>query len=163
MNAEMPIQDNEQGKFHEPYTLQVTGRVRQPLVLGMEEIRRMNTEEMEDLPIICGSGTPKGRIAKCRGVLLEEVIRKADVLREEHNDTKKMYIVASSGDGFKVVFSWQEIFNTPIGGGVMILIEKDGQILCTDEQRPDLISAEDYYTGSRYVRGLEKIELVLIK
>ncbi|MEN6440112.1 MAG: molybdopterin-dependent oxidoreductase [Syntrophobacter sp.] len=163
MNAEMPIQQTEEHDCREPHTLRVTGRVRQPLVLSMEELLGMDTEELEDLPIICGSGTPKGRIAKCTGVLLENVIKKAEVLREEHNDTKKMYIVASSGDGFKVVFSWQEIFNTPIGGGVMILIEKDGTSLCTDGARPDLISAEDYYTGSRYVRGLERIELVLVE
>lgn len=160
METEMLIQA-EHNVDSAPYTLRVTGRVRRPLVLSMEDLRGMDTEEMEDVPIICGSGTPKGRIARCRGVLLEQVIKRAEVINEEHNDTKKMYLIASSNDGFKVVFSWQEIFNTPIGGGVMILIEKDGKSLCTDRERPDLISAEDYYTGSRYVRGLETIELVL--
>ena len=95
----------------------------------------------------------------CRGVLLENVIRRAEVLKDGDNDTKKMFIVASAADGYKVVFSWQEIFNTPIGGGVMILIERDGKALCTEQGGLELISTEDYFTGSRYVKGLINIEL----
>ncbi|MFZ1984226.1 MAG: hypothetical protein WAU91_07415, partial [Desulfatitalea sp.] len=123
----------------------------------------MDTEEIRDLPIFCSSGTPKGRITHCRGVLLENVIRMAEVIREEDNDTKKMFIVASADDGYKVVFSWQEIFNTPIGGGVMILIEKEGSSLCEAAGALELISAEDYFTGARYVKRLRKIEVLLAR
>jgi len=87
----------------------------------------MGTEEVTDLPIFCSSGTPKGTIGRLKGVLLENLIRMADVIREADNDTKHMFIVASADDGYKAVFSWQEIFNTPIGGGVMIVA------LCANE------------------------------
>jgi hypothetical protein len=104
--------------------LRIVGRVRRPLVVDVKELCKMASEELHDLPIYCGTGDPKGSIGNCRGVLLEKVISLAEVIREEHNDTKKMYIVVSAEDGYKVVFSWQEIFNTSVGGGVMILIEK---------------------------------------
>lgn len=161
MKAEMQNPQVELRDAGKAATISVTGRVRQPVVFSMEELCEMNTEEAKDVPLICGSGTPEGHIATCRGVLLEQVLGKVEVLKEEHNDTKKMFIVASAGDGYKVVFSWQEIFNTPIGGGVLILIEKDGKPLCGPNGGPDLISLEDYYTGSRYVRGLEKIEVTM--
>lgn len=141
--------------------LRIIGHVRQPLVIPLAELGRMETEAVTDLPVFCSSGTPKGAIASCRGVLLENLIRKAEVIREEDNDTKKMFIVVSADDGYKVVFSWQEIFNTPVGGGVMILIEKEGRCLCREGGRPELISAEDYYTGARYVKRLSTIEVVL--
>jgi hypothetical protein len=143
--------------------LLVTGRVTTPLVLGMEKLRAMDTEEIADLMIICGDGDPKGNIRNCKGILLENVIRMADVIKEEHNDTKKMFIVVSAHDGYKVVFSWQEIFNTSVGGGVMILLERDGKTLDGEQGQLELISAEDYFTGSRYVRGLKNIEVVLAK
>ncbi len=155
MKAEIQSQPLEAG------ALRVTGRVRQPLALTIKELCSMDAEEAKDIPIICGSGTPKGRIESCRGVLLENIIGKAEVLKEEHNDTKKMFIVASATDGHKVVFSWQEIFNTMVGGGVMILIERDGKSLCAENGGLELISTEDYFTGSRYVKGLENIEVVL--
>ena len=141
--------------------LRVTGRVTTPLELGMEQLRAMDTEEIADLLIICGDGDPKGTIRNCKGVLLENIIRMADVIKEEHNDTKKMFIVVSANDGYKVVFSWQEIFNTAVGGGVMILIERDGKPLDREQGQLELISAEDYFTGSRYVKGLKNIEVVL--
>lgn len=141
--------------------IRVIGRVRRPLVLSMEELCALDTEEAKDIPIICGDGTPEGQIESCRGVLLETVIAKADVLKEGHNDTKKMFIVASAPDGYKVVFSWQEIFNTTIGGGVMILVERDGKSLCEGPGGPDLISLQDYFTGPRHVRGLDTIEVLM--
>jgi len=141
--------------------LLVTGRVTTPLELGMEQLRAMDTEEIADLMIICGDGDPKGSIRNCRGVLLENIIRVADVIKEEHNDTKKMFIVVSAHDGYKVVFSWQEIFNTAVGGGVMILLERDGKFLDGEQGQLELISAEDYFAGSRYVKGLKNIEVVL--
>lgn len=143
--------------------LRVSGRVKQPLVLSRQELCRMEAEELTDVPIICGTGTPKGRIGRCRGVLLENVIRMVEVLTEEENDTKKMFVVASADDGFKVVFSWQEIFNTPIGGGIMILIERDGRSLCEEPGCLELLSAEDYFTGSRHVRGVTNIEVVRVE
>ncbi len=162
MNADRNGMRDERHDAEENSALRITGRVTRPLALGTKDLRGMDAEEVKDLLIICGSGTPKGRIRSCRGVLLENVIGRADVIKEEHNDTKKMLLIASSSDGFKVVFSWQEIFNTPIGGGVMILIEKDGESLDGEEGQLELISTEDYYTGSRYVKGLSTIEVVLV-
>ena len=141
--------------------LRVTGRVVTPLVLNMADILAMETEEFKDLFIVCGTGEPRDTIRHCRGVLMEKIIQKADILKGEHNDTKKMFIVATAADGFKVVFSWQEIFNTPIGGGVAVLTEKDGSPLEKKRNRIDLISAQDYFAGSRYVRDLKQIEVVL--
>ncbi len=143
--------------------LKVTGRVKKNLMLTMADIRSMETEEFRDVFIVCGTGTPRDTIKSCKGVLIEKIIQKADVLKEEHNDTKKMFLVAKAGDGFKVVFSWQEIFNTPIGGGVAVLTERDGSPLDDTRDRIDLISTQDYFAGSRHVRDLRQIEVVLFQ
>ncbi len=142
--------------------IQINGRVRKPLLVSMEELCKMESEVLEDLFVVCGSGDPKGSIGSCRGVLLEDLIRKADVIKEEHDDTKKMFLVASASDGYKVVFSWQEIFNSPVGGGVLILFEKDGKPLDRERKRVDLISAQDMFMGSRYVKGLTNIEVAMV-
>jgi len=142
--------------------VQINGRVRKPLLVSMEELCKMESEVLEDLFVVCGSGDPRGSIGSCRGVLLEDLIRKADVIKEEHDDTKKMFLVASAADGYKVVFSWQEIFNSPVGGGVLILFEKDGEPLDHERKRVDLISAQDIFMGSRYVKGLNNIEVAMV-
>jgi len=162
MSADMKGKETEQSD-HKLNKLRVTGRVSKPLELGMEELRAMETEEIAELGIICGDGDPKGSIRNCKGVLLDKILGMADVIKMEHNDTKKMFIVVSAHDGYKTVFSWQEIFNTAVGGGVMVLLERDGEPLDGDRGQLELISAEDYFTGSRYVRGLRDIEVVLVQ
>ena len=158
----MKVQQKRQFEDLDGNVVRVNGRVRKPLVLSMEELCAMETEVLEDLFIVCGSGDPKGCIGRCRGVLLEDIIRRAEIIREEHDDTKKMFLVASADDGYRVVFSWQEIFNSPVGGGVLILLEKDGKPLDQERKRVDLISAQDYFMGSRYVKGLTNIEVAMV-
>ena len=162
MSIGMRGTDAEQTDLH-LNKIQMTGRVTRPLDLGMDELRAMDTEEIEDLRVICGDGDPKGRIRNCKGVLLDKILGMADVIKAEHNDTKKMFIVVSAHDGYKVVFSWQEIFNTAVGGGVMILLERDGKSLDGELGQLELISAEDYFSGSRYVRGLKDIEVFMVQ
>jgi hypothetical protein len=161
MDVSVKAQHDKQFEDQNGNALRVSGRVRKPLVLSMEDLSSMKTEVLEDLFVVCGSGDPKGNIGSCRGVLIERIIQMADVIKEEHDDTKKMFLVASADDGYKVVFSWQEVFNTPVGGGILILLEKDGKPLDPERKRVDLISAEDYFMGSRYVKGLTNIEVAI--
>ena len=161
MNIQTEMAENGLSEGPDNTALRVSGRVGSPLSLSMADILSMETEEFQNLFIVCGTGDPKDNIRHCRGVLIEKVLQKADVLKGEHNDTKKMFIVATASDGYKVVFSWQEIFNTVIGGGVAVLTERDGMPLEEGGGRLDLVSTLDYYAGSRYVKNLRDIEVVL--
>lgn len=163
MNGASKHVPDELSTSSESSVLRVTGRVPRPVAFGMKELRAMEIESFDDLFVVCGDGDPKGRIGSCSGVLLENIIRRADVLKEEHDDTKKMFLVASARDGYKVVFSWQEVFNTEVGGGVMVILEKDGRPLDALRERFDLISAQDFHMGSRYVKDVNNIEVVLVR
>ena len=74
-------------------------------------------------------------------------------------EPKKMAIIAGASDGYKVVFSWNEIFNSPIGDGVIVFFEKDGFPLADDEGRIALVSTKDLRTGPRHVKWLQSIEV----
>ena len=143
--------------------LRISGRVVAPLFFGIDFLRSMDTQVTDDLPLHCGSGEPKGRLGSCRGVLLAEIINKAEVLVTEHNDTKKMFVIASSDDGYKAVFSWQEIFNSPNGDSILVLLERDGVPLYEGCGKVDLLSARDHLTGPRYVKQLTSVEIVKIE
>ena len=141
----------------------ISGRVDSSLVLGMEQLRAMDILEMENLPMICGSGEPKGYVGKVRGVLLADIINRAKVVVTGHNDTKKMYVIAASDDGYKAVFSWQEIFNSHNGDSIVVLFEKDGKPLAAADDEVDLLSARDHLSGPRYVKRLKNIEIVMVE
>lgn len=154
--------DMSEHNNQQPAALRIIGRVNAPLTMSLAALRAMESIETGELPMICGSGEPKGRLGRCRGVQLAEVINRAEVVVREHNDTKKMMVVAAADDGYKAVFSWQEIFNSPNGEGILILWEKDGRPLYDGDGDVDLVSAHDHLTGPRYVRQVRTVEIIMM-
>lgn len=142
--------------------IRIIGRVATPQIVGWETLTTMASVKIDGLQMICGSGEPKGAIGQCKGVLLADIINSVDVLITDHNDTKKMYIVASADDGYKTVFSWQEIFNTATGEGVLVILEKGNRASDANRQVVDLLSTRDFLTGPRHVRELSTIEIVMV-
>ena len=142
--------------------IRIVGRVAAPVTLTLAELRRMDGIDIADMPAICGSGEPRGRTGRLSGVLLTDIIGRAEVLAPEHNDTKKMVIIAVADDGYKTVFSWQEIFNSPNGDGVIVALVKDGQPLYEGYGGADLFSTRDHLSGPRHVHRLATIEIVML-
>jgi len=67
--------------------------------------------------------------------------------------------VFTATDGYKVVFSWNEIYNAEAGNNFFILTEMDGKRIEKMDQRILFISIADFQTGRRFIKGLEKIEV----
>jgi hypothetical protein len=138
----------------------VVGKVKQEKEFTLSALLDMDKVVIRDLPVACGSGEPKGRIDSCVGVLLTDIINDVEVITTEHNDTKKMYVVVASVDGYRTLFSWQELYNSRVGEGVVVILEKDGKKLYEQENRVDLFSANDFLTGPRYVKQLLTISIL---
>lgn len=139
----------------------VEGKVEQPRRFAIEDLLTMDAAEENNLLHACGSGEPKGKIKSCRGILLTDILSKVAVEISDHNDTKRMYIVASSSDGYTALFSWQELFNTPVGEGVMVILERDGIKIYEEHGCVDFFSAKDFLTGPRYVKQLSSIKVLM--
>ena len=140
----------------------IDGLVDEPRSFIIDELLQMDIIEEVDLLHACGSGEPKGRLDSCRGVLLTDIISMASVKISDHNDTKKMYIVVSSEDGYSTVFSWQELFNTSVGEGVIVILVRDGKKVYEDKGCVDIFSAKDFLTGPRYVKRVRNINVLMI-
>lgn len=137
----------------------IEGAVENRLDLGIEDLSWFPPQQIGELPLVCQTGANLGKLEQLKGVLLRDILEKAVIKAPEHNDVKKMVVVASASDGYKVVFSWTELFNSPLGDGVIVFFEKDGQPLADDEGRIALISGKDIRTGPRHVKWLQSIEV----
>ena len=136
----------------------VSGAVEHPLVLGVDDLKKFPSR-VNEVTLGRRSAGNAGKVARLGGVLLRDIIEKAAVISRDHNDTKKMAIIAIASDGYKVVFSWSEIFNSPAGDGVIVYFEKDGAPLADDEGQIAMISTTDIRTGPRHVKWLQAIEV----
>lgn len=137
----------------------ISGLVEHALELRVEDLRKFPPQQISEIPVVCQSGAELGKKENLKGVLLRDILEKAAVISRSHNDVKKMVVIATASDGYKVVFSWTEIFNSPIGDGIIVFFEKSGRPLSDDDGRIALISARDTRTGPRHVKWLKGIEV----
>jgi cytochrome c551/c552 len=140
-------------------SITVSGAVEQPLKLSVADLRQFPPQQVGEVPVVCQSGANLGKLENLKGVLLRDILEKAKVVSHSHNDVKKMVIIAVASDDYKVVFSWSEVFNSPIGEGVMVFFEKNGLPLADDEGRIAMVSSKDIRTGPRHVKWLKSIEV----
>jgi hypothetical protein len=103
-----------------------------------------------------------GRRETFSGYLLRDVLGFAKVVRGDPHDWKKMVIVASAADGYKVGFSYNEITNTPVGDQVVVYFERDGAPVDLATSGFGLISAADVRTGPRHVKKLTGLEVIKV-
>lgn len=139
--------------------IQITGAVEHKLVLTVDDLKAFPLEDGGATVLTCQSGREIGVLEEISGVLLRDILSKAVVVAPAHNDVKKMVVIATASDGYKVVFSWSEIFNSPIGDGVIVYFEQQGKPLDDRSGRIALVSTKDIKTGPRRVKWLKEIEV----
>jgi hypothetical protein len=98
-----------------------------------------------------------------KGVLLTDILVKADFEAATPKELSEFYIICVASDNYKVVFSWNELFNTRTGETVYVLTEVDGKPASSSNDRITLVSASDMATGRRFVKGLDKIIVERVK
>lgn len=139
--------------------LAVTGAVEHVLKLSVADLRQLPPQKLGEVPMVCQSGAKLGQLENLKGVRLRELLEQANVVSRNHNDVKKTVVIATASDGYAVVFSWSELFNSPVGDGVLVYFEKDGAPLADDEGRIAMVSSKDLRPGPRHVKWLQSIEV----
>jgi DMSO/TMAO reductase YedYZ molybdopterin-dependent catalytic subunit len=143
-------------------TLTVRGAVEHPLTLSVDDLRAFPGQQLAEVTLTRQNGADARTLQNLKGVRLADLINKAVLVIHDHNDIKKMIVVATATDGYRVVFSWSEIFNSPAGDGMIVYFENNGKPLSDDEGRIAMVSAKDTKTGPRHVKWLQTLEVRLI-
>lgn len=140
-------------------TLSVSGNVAQPLTLTIDDLRRYPAHAVEYTPRGGMSGSTAAEPARhYTGCLLRDVLSAAKPTEAKARDLRKSYVVASSSDGYEVVFSWAELFISSVGDSVFVVYERDGAPLPDDEGRIALVVVTDL-RPARHVKWLRTLVL----
>jgi DMSO/TMAO reductase YedYZ molybdopterin-dependent catalytic subunit len=97
------------------------------------------------------------------GVSLKAVLEQSGLAERDRFDWRKAVVIAIARDGYRAVFSWQELFNTEGGGQVLLAYERDGAPLGANEGPIALHAPNDTRTGPRHVKWLERIEVRVLR
>ncbi len=151
-----PISAEDSAKYISKQ-VEILGDVEFPLTLTVESLKEMNVVNLENFNVVCQSGATMKEDKSCKGVLLKDILEKANITQNNHKD-RNFYIVARATDNYKATFSWAEIFNNPTGENVYVLFEENGQPIKSQGDMI-LICKSDIKTGPRHVFWLKSIEV----
>lgn len=148
-----------------PVTAQVSieGKVKHPFRVSGTELDTMDHATRDSIVIYNHLMEKRKTLKMVSGVPLKELLQQAEIDVESPKDLSEYYITCVAADGYKVVFSWNELFNTATGQKVMLITGADGKSLNQLDDRIALITPEDVATGRRYVKGLSKVIVSRIK
>src|ERR1700692_3239257 len=124
-------------------SVSVAGNVAETLSLTVADLKRYPAHQVEYVPGNAVEQKAAGPARRYAGCLLRDVLAAAKPVEGKPRELRKSYVVATASDGYEVVFSWAELFVSPIGGKVFVVYERDGAPLPDDEGRIALIAVTD--------------------
>lgn len=140
--------------------LDIEGHVAAPRSFALAELLPRPRTERRIAGILCGSGKVKTGPQLLSGILLRDLVDEVSIPFPEHELPNRTWLRATGRDGYSASFSWHEVWNGPVGEGLIVALERDGQPLDDREGRLCLVSTADYRPGPRRVRYLCRVEVL---
>ena len=140
-------------------TLKIEGKIKAEKTFSITELDTFATVAIADQTLYNHKGEVKSTVKNMKGVLLKTVLESIEFDYDKPKELNEFYFVLVATDGYKVVFSWNEIYNTEAGNSFYIVTEMEGKKMKDMEQRILFISTADLKSGRRYIKALEKIQV----
>jgi hypothetical protein len=135
----------------------ISGEVQQEIRIRPDDLGAFKTWAIGDLVITNHLGQKKGDASGLEGILVRDLFTLVKMNAENPKVLSEYYLVFIAADNYKVVFSWNELFNTPTGDNTYLIVKKEGKPLAEMTERILVVSTTDKQTGRRYLKGLSKI------
>ncbi len=140
-------------------SIRVFGEIESETTLTLESLRQMKQEAVVDQLIYNHKGEVKDTLNNMNGVLLKEALSQVNFKYEKPKELNEFYFVFTASDEYRVVFSWNEIYNTEAGNFLYFITEMKGKKMQDLDQRMAFLSARDIKSGRRYIKCLQSIEI----
>lgn len=138
-----------------PRALTIDGVAERPVTLSPADLRA--------LPRTTVTTESRGKTVSHEGVLLADVLKRAGVAGGHgHGSALMTIVVATSRDGYQVVFSMGELDPDLSASQILVADTQDGKPLPDDTGPFRIVAPKDLH-GSRGVRALERLEVASAK
>jgi len=134
----------------------ISGDVKNEISVAFKDLSKFNQHHIGNVVITNHLGEAKGEAKALKGVLLKEVLQSVQLKSESPKEYSRFYFVCKGNDGYTVVYSWNEIFNSPSGDEMYLVTGKDGK--SEMDEAILMISPKDFKTGRRYLKALVSIQ-----
>lgn len=143
--------------------IKITGKVISEKSFKLLDLETFAQVSINDYTLYNKDGSLKNTLTKLKGIPIKSILASVKYLDANPRSLNEYYFIFTASDGYKVVFSWNEIYNTEVGNHLFVITEIDG-IYAIDLPHSILfLSSSDLKTGLRYIKCLEKIEVKQIE
>jgi hypothetical protein len=150
-----PLFSQSNASVTESFT--ITGKVKATLTVTTSDLQLFRSHTIGDVKITNHKGEEKGTASKLSGVLLKDIVQAVMPANEDLKLLSEYYFVCQASDGYKVVYSWNELFNTATGNNVYLVTSKEDKHAPGFDESILMISTQDLRTGRRYLKNLKTI------
>lgn len=140
-------------------TIRIFGMIDSVFAISFEEIARSEKSDLGNFKVTNHRGEFKKEYKDVKGVKMLAILEKIKIRVEKPRELSEYYLIFRASDGYAVVFSWNEIFNTDIGQSLYIVTMADGKSLTESSDRILTIATKDFNTGRRHIKNLYSIEV----
>jgi DMSO/TMAO reductase YedYZ molybdopterin-dependent catalytic subunit len=129
-----------------PTTLSVRGNVEHVLTLSIDDLKQLPVQRIEDVRVVRPTGsasTVPDVTRRYTGCLLRDVLERAKPVEKNRLDLRSSVVILTASDGYRAIFSWAELYLSPIGDSAVVVYERDGVALPADEGPLALVSQKD--------------------
>ncbi len=148
-----------QRKITSSETLKIEGKVKAGTTFTIADLEMYPKVPINDQQLYNQAGQVKGTATNMKGVSLKTVLEGIAFEYDKPKELNEFYFVLVATDGYKVVFSWNEIYNSEAGNNFFIVTEMDGKPIREMDERILFIATADLKAGRRYIKALEKIQV----
>lgn len=137
--------------------LLICGEVMQEIEFGIQDLPNFRAVPIPDLILKNHQGEIKDTVTHLQGFLLTALLKGIEYPVDKPRELNEFYFTIVASDGYKVVFSYNEIFNTETGDSLYLVTRINDQPIEASGQGLLIVSAKDKRVGARYIKGVEKI------
>lgn len=137
----------------------VKGLVESMLTISYADITKQQAVVIGDFTVTNHLGEFKKTYKAVKGVPLLAMLQPLIITTTSPKLLSEYYLVFKASDGYAVVVSWNELFNTSVGSTFYLVTEADGKPYDSASERILLINTKDFKTGRRHIKGLQSIEV----
>ncbi len=138
---------------------QLEGLVDHPQTITLPMLDSFPQVTAGDIRLVNYRGELKKTYTAVTGVRLKDLLSRAVIRETDPKKLSEYYIVARAADGYAVVISWNELFNTEAGDGFLVLTHASGKAAAEMSEGILLMAVKDIHTGRRHVKGLSSLEV----
>ncbi|GGH72037.1 hypothetical protein HNQ91_003355 [Filimonas zeae] len=144
-------------------TITVTVSGKHAGIITAAQLQKLSAAALPDVVIRNHNGVPKDTLHGLKGVLLKDLLRLDSLLTSSPKLWSTYYLSFVATDGYTVVFSWNELFNSPAGANTWLLTAKNGVALPQMHDHIAVLCTSDANTGRRFVKGLREIRVISVQ